>query len=95
MRAKHADRAARGSCPTRARSTRGERSRRGHGHLAHQHGLRQRVALDEYRQQRRGGAAAWACDTKEDDWIAHLFVASAHDWVLFFTSRGRVYRVKA
>jgi DNA gyrase/topoisomerase IV subunit A len=36
-----------------------------------------------------------AMTTKDDDWIEHLFVASAHDYVLFFTSVGKVYRVKA
>ena len=58
-------------------------------------GYVKRVALDEYRAQRRGGRGRMGMRTKEDDWIAHLFVASAHDWVLFFTSRGRFYRVKA
>ena len=58
-------------------------------------GYVKRVPLDEYRQQRRGGRGRMGMRTKEDDWIAHLFVASAHDWVLFFTSRGRFYRVKA
>ena len=58
-------------------------------------GYVKRVPLDEYRPQRRGGRGRMGMRTKEDDWIAHLFVASAHDWVLFFTSRGRFYRVKA
>ncbi len=58
-------------------------------------GYVKRVALDEYRAQHRGGRGRMGMRTKEDDWIAHLFVASAHDWILFFTSRGKVYRVKA
>ena len=58
-------------------------------------GYVKRVPLDEYRAQRRGGRGRMGMRTKEDDWIAHLFVASAHDWILFFTSRGRFYRVKA
>ncbi len=58
-------------------------------------GYVKRVALDTYRAQRRGGVGILAMDTKEDDWIEHLFVATAHDYVLFFTSVGKVYRVKA
>jgi len=58
-------------------------------------GYVKRVALDTYRAQRRGGVGVMAMTTKDDDWIEHLFVASAHDYVLFFTSVGKVYRVKA
>jgi DNA gyrase subunit A len=58
-------------------------------------GYVKRVPLDEYRAQRRGGRGRMGMRTKDEDWIAHLFVASAHDYVLFFSSRGKVYRVKA
>jgi DNA gyrase subunit A len=58
-------------------------------------GYVKRVPLDEYRAQRRGGRGRMGMRTKDDDWIAHLFVASAHDYILFFTSRGRFYRLKA
>ena len=58
-------------------------------------GYVKRVALDTYRAQRRGGVGILGMETKDDDWIEHLFVASTHDYVLFFTSRGKIYRVKA
>jgi len=44
-----------------------------------------------YRAQRRGGKGMTGAKTKEDDFIEHLFVASSHDYFLFFTSRGRLY----
>jgi DNA gyrase subunit A len=50
--------------------------------------------LTEYRAQRRGGRGKQAAQTKEDDWIDQLFIANSHDWILCFTSAGRVYWLK-
>src|SRR5207302_8080303 len=47
-----------------------------------------------YKEQRRGGIGVMGMDLKDDDYIEHLFVASTHDYVLFFTSVGKVYRLK-
>jgi DNA gyrase subunit A len=52
------------------------------------------LPLATYRQQRRGGVGIIGMDTKEDDYIEHLFVCSTHDYLLFFTNQGRVYRSK-
>ena len=57
-------------------------------------GYIKRLALSAYRQQRRGGVGVLAMDTKDEDWIEHLFVASTHDYVLFVTSVGKIYRLK-
>ncbi len=50
--------------------------------------------LDEYRAQRRGGRGKQAAATKEDDFIDKMFVANTHDYILCFSSRGRVYWLK-
>jgi DNA gyrase subunit A len=52
------------------------------------------LPLSTYRQQRRGGVGVTGMDTKDDDYIEHLFVTSTHDYLLFFTTRGKVYRLK-
>src|SRR4051795_4775492 len=52
------------------------------------------LPLTTYRQQRRGGVGIIGRDTKDDDYIEHLFVSSTHDYLLFFTNRGKVYRSK-
>src|SRR3954452_21037272 len=52
------------------------------------------LPLDTYRMQRRGGVAVTGMDMKYDDYIEHLFVCSTHDYLLFFTNRGKVYRSK-
>src|SRR5688572_1534294 len=52
------------------------------------------LPLATYRQQRRGGVGITGMDLKEDDYIEHLFVCSTHDFLLFFTNRGKVYRSK-
>jgi len=57
-------------------------------------GYIKRIALGAYRVQGRGGVGVMGMDTKEDDYIEHLFVASTHDYLLFFSSVGKVYRVK-
>ena len=57
-------------------------------------GYIKRLALSQYRQQKRGGVGVIGMDTKDDDWIETLFVASTHDYVLFFSSVGKVYRLK-
>jgi DNA gyrase subunit A len=52
------------------------------------------LPLATYRQQRRGGVGVMGMDLKDDDYIEHLFVCSTHDYLLFFTNRGKVYRQK-
>src|SRR3954454_4598761 len=52
------------------------------------------LPLDTYRMQRRGGVGVTGMDMKDDDYIEHLFVCSTHDYLLFFTNRGKVYRSK-
>src|SRR5207237_7937931 len=52
------------------------------------------LPLSTYRQQRRGGIGVTGMEMKEDDYIEHLFVSSTHDYLLFFTNRGKVYRLK-
>src|SRR5205807_10494120 len=52
------------------------------------------LPLSTYRQQRRGGVGVTGMDMKEDDYIEHLFISSTHDYLLFFTNRGKVYRLK-
>lgn len=54
-------------------------------------GYVKRTALDQYRRQGRGGKGITAAETKEGDFVEHVFVASTHDYFLFFTDRGRVY----
>jgi DNA gyrase subunit A len=57
-------------------------------------GYIKRLPVSAYREQRRGGIGVMGMDLKEDDYIEHLFVASTHDYILFFTSVGKVYRLK-
>src|SRR5207302_11061263 len=52
------------------------------------------LPLATYRQQRRGGVGVTGMDMKDGDYIEHLFVCSTHDYLLFFTNRGKVYRSK-
>ena len=52
------------------------------------------LPLSTYRQQRRGGVGVTGMDMKDEDYIEHLFVTSTHDYLLFFTNRGKVYRSK-
>jgi DNA gyrase subunit A len=57
-------------------------------------GYVKRLPVGTYREQRRGGIGVMGMEMKEDDYIEHLFVASTHDYILFFTSVGKVYRLK-
>ncbi len=57
-------------------------------------GYIKRVNLDEYRKQGRGGRGVRGGDTKQGDFLEYLFCASTHDYLLFFTNRGRVYWLK-
>ena len=52
------------------------------------------LPLATYRQQRRGGVGVTGMGMKDEDYIEHLFVCSTHDYLLFFTNRGKVYRSK-
>ncbi|GAA4802680.1 DNA gyrase subunit A [Tomitella cavernea] len=58
-------------------------------------GYAKRTKTDLYRSQKRGGKGVRGADLKQDDIVAHFFVCSTHDWILFFTTKGRVYRLKA
>jgi DNA gyrase subunit A len=57
-------------------------------------GYIKRLPVGTYREQRRGGIGVMGMDLKDEDYIEHLFVASTHDYILFFTSAGKVYRLK-
>ena len=58
-------------------------------------GYAKRTKSDLYRSQRRGGKGVQGAQLKQDDIVAHFFVTSTHNWILFFTNKGRVYRAKA
>ena len=58
-------------------------------------GYAKRTKTDLYRSQKRGGKGVQGAGLKQDDIVRHFFVCSTHDWILFFTSQGRVYRAKA
>ncbi len=57
-------------------------------------GYVKRIATSEYRAQHRGGVGVKGVKTKEDDTVRQMFVASTHDYILFFTNLGRVYKIK-
>src|SRR5207237_1603420 len=57
-------------------------------------GYIKRLPVTTYRKQRRGGIGVMGMELKDEDYIEPLFVASTHDYVLFFTSVGKVYRLK-
>src|SRR4051794_12015736 len=57
-------------------------------------GYIKRLPVTSYREQRRGGIGVMGMELKDDDYIEHLFVASTHDYILFFTNVGKVYRLK-
>src|ERR687893_695876 len=58
-------------------------------------GYAKRTKSDLYRSQRRGGKGVMGAALKQDDLVQQFFVGSTHDWILFFTNKGRVYRAKA
>jgi DNA gyrase subunit A len=57
-------------------------------------GYIKRMPIDTYRRQRRGGRGVAGMATKDQDWVEHLFTASTHDYILFFTALGRVHWLK-
>jgi DNA gyrase subunit A len=57
-------------------------------------GFIKRSASSQWRRQRRGGRGMQGAATREDDFVEHLFIASSHDYMLFFTDRGRCYWIK-
>ncbi len=57
-------------------------------------GYIKRIPVTTYKRQRRGGRGLAGMGTKEDDWVEHLFIASTHDYLMFFTDRGQVYWLK-
>lgn len=57
-------------------------------------GYVKRLPVATYRQQRRGGKGIAGVNLKDNDFVEHLFISSTHDFVLFFSSRGKVYRLK-
>src|ERR1700729_262330 len=58
-------------------------------------GYAKRTKADLYRSQKRGGKGISGATLRQDDIVSHFFVCSTHDWILFFTNKGRVYRAKA
>lgn len=58
-------------------------------------GFIKRTKADEYRAQHRGGKGIKGAKLREDDFVEHFFLTSTHNWLLFFTDRGKVYRLKA
>src|SRR2546426_2588415 len=57
-------------------------------------GYIKRLPVTAYRRQRRGGRGVISAHTKEDDWLEHLFIASTHDYMMFFTQGGQCYWLK-
>lgn len=57
-------------------------------------GYIKRIAVDAYKQQRRGGKGVIGMETKEEDFVGDLFIANTHDYILFFTDKGKVYWLK-
>jgi DNA gyrase subunit A len=57
-------------------------------------GYAKRTNTDQYRAQKRGGKGVRGAALRSDDIVEHFFVTSTHDWILFFTNKGRVYRAK-
>jgi DNA gyrase subunit A len=59
-----------------------------------QSGYIKRLPVTAYKEQKRGGIGVMGMELKDEDYIEHLFVASTHDYILFFTNVGKVYRLK-
>ncbi len=60
-----------------------------------QKGYIKRLTIDNYRQQRRGGVGLIGMDTKDEDHVVDLFVTNSHNYLLFFSNKGKVYWLKA
>lgn len=58
-------------------------------------GYIKRLPLNTYKSQRRGGKGVHGMSTRQEDFVEHLFITSTHHYILFFTTRGKVYRMKA
>ncbi|MHB8172165.1 MAG: DNA gyrase subunit A [Thermincolia bacterium] len=58
------------------------------------HGYIKRLHVDTYKSQKRGGRGITAMGTKEEDFVEHLFITTTHHYLLFFTNKGKVYRMK-
>lgn len=58
-------------------------------------GYIKRLPVNTYRSQKRGGRGVVGMDTKENDFVEHLFVTNSHHFLLFFTDKGKVYKLKA
>ena len=58
-------------------------------------GYAKRTKVDAYKAQKRGGKGVRGAELKQDDIVKNFFICSTHDWILFFTNFGRVYRLKA
>lgn len=58
-------------------------------------GYIKRIPADTYKSQRRGGKGITGLSTREEDFVENLFVTSTHNFILFFTNKGKVYRLKA
>ncbi len=57
-------------------------------------GYIKRIPITTYKRQRRGGRGLTGADLKADDWVEHLFIASTHDYLMFFSNKGQVYWLK-
>lgn len=57
-------------------------------------GYIKRIGLDTYRSQKRGGRGVTGMGTKEEDFVEHLFITTTHHYILFFTNKGKVYKLK-
>lgn len=58
-------------------------------------GYIKRLPVSTYRSQKRGGRGVMGMDTKDQDFVEHLFVSNSHNYLMFFTDKGKVYRIKA
>ncbi len=58
-------------------------------------GYIKRIAVDSYKSQKRGGKGLTAMNTREEDFVKHLFVSSTHDNIMFFTNTGKTFKLKA
>ncbi|MCK9217667.1 MAG: DNA gyrase subunit A, partial [Firmicutes bacterium] len=59
------------------------------------YGYIKRLPADTYKSQRRGGRGIAALQTREEDFVEHLFITSTHNYILFFTNKGRMFKLKA